>query len=257
MSDSLGFAVAIVFAEVIPGLIAVYGAFWAFSIRGALASRFYRNQALLLGAMCLVYGSTNFLTYSNSATIETAFDIYYGFLFVGLFAFIDSTIRVARRSDPLLRSILRWEKLRIALWCGIGVIAITNVFPVFGLSYANAVAGTLPGGLVWSIIISFIFVVGGAGVLIGARRSRDPVLRRSLKWLGVAIVLLFPTISATIVLGALGVSTFDQFYSFAALPGGAIAILLAYALYRSARSLAPITRLPAIESARAETSGNA
>jgi hypothetical protein len=101
MSDSLGFALAIIFAEIIPASIAVFGAYWAFSIRSALASRIYRNHALWLGALCLVFGPTNFLTYRSSATIEKALDIYYAFLFAALFAFIDSTVRVARRSDPL------------------------------------------------------------------------------------------------------------------------------------------------------------
>ncbi len=44
-----------------------------------------------------------------------------------------------------------------------------------------------------------------------------------------------------------GISQFDQFYSYYAIPGGIIGILSAYAIYKSARSLAPMNRTQIID----------
>ncbi|MDA4127612.1 MAG: hypothetical protein OK452_10510, partial [Thaumarchaeota archaeon] len=95
MSDNLGFALAIVFAEIVPAAIDLYAAYWALSIRRALAGRIYRNHALWLGAVGIMVSSTNVLTFSNNTIINFAISIYYAVLFLVLFAFFDSTVRVA------------------------------------------------------------------------------------------------------------------------------------------------------------------
>jgi hypothetical protein len=248
MSDSLGFALAVVFAQIVPAAIYLYAAYWAFSIRRALAGRIYRNHALWLGAVGILVSLTNVLTFSSNTIINFALGIFYAVLFVVLFAFFDSTVRVARRSDPLLRDILRWDKLRVPLWGDVGVMAGINFIPILSPSFANSIAGNIVGNFVWTALAAILFGTSAAALVIGARRSRDPVLRRSLRWLGVVLSLVVVSFFVSAIeFGVFGVTQYDSSYSYPALPGGALSILASYALYRSARSLAPVNRLPAVE----------
>lgn len=124
---------------------------------------------------------------------------------------------------------------------------------IFSVTYPNIAYFSTSSGLgnlLWAILASFPFIAGSPALLIGARRSRDLVLRGSLKWLGLALLLLIAVlVEDSIVLSIPGISVFESNYSYPALPGAAMLILISYALYRSARSLAPINRLQAIEPA--------
>jgi len=79
------------------------------------------------------------------------------------------------------------------------------------------------------------------------------MLRRSLKWLGVGLLCVPCLVLVSVVEGIMGVSYYDMIYSYGIVPWNAVAILLGYALYRSARSLAPLNRLPPIEPAMTRT----
>jgi hypothetical protein len=250
MSDSLGFVLAVTIAEVVPAAIALYAAYWAFSIRRSLVGRIYRGHALWLGTVCILFAATNFLTYSTNVVVSNALNVYYAVLIAVLFAFIDSTVRVARRSDPLLRDILRWEKLRVAIWIDIVALSVTFTLPIV---YPSFVASLNPvvGAILITALFTIPFIGGAPALLIGARRSMDPLLRGNLKWLGVAFLILVVVGSAVgAVVSSLlpGISQFDQYYSYPAIPGGIFTLISAYAFYRSTRSLAPINRLQAIES---------
>lgn len=243
MSDSIGFALAVIIAEIIPAGIGLYAAYWAFSIRRALAGPIYRNHALWLGAVCVLFALSGFLTYSTNAIISEAFNVFFAALVLILFAFIDSSVRVARRSDPLLRSVFRWEKLRIVLWIEIAAFDTITVF-FFGSTSPNPL-------LILLFIVSFVmpFAAGGPALLIAARRSRDPLLRGSLRWLGLVLLMVVVGILESFVISGpqFNISQFNQYYSYPAIPGGIISIVIAYGFYRSARSLAPVNRLQAFE----------
>ncbi len=224
------------FGGIIPAAVSLYAAYWAFAIRKALVSRIYRNQALWLGAFCLVFAVTNFVhPYTNTQTISELLGTFYVVFFVAIFAWVDSTILVARRSDPLLRSILHWEKLRFVLWAWLLELGVTLVYSGFVTNFL-----TNPSSLIYVLGPAYFLVplvVEAPAVLVGSRRSRDPVLRGSLRWFGIFLLV-----------GILGAGTYDVYFSYPALPGAVFFILAAYALYKSARSLAPTSRLPAIES---------
>jgi hypothetical protein len=248
MSDSLGFVLAIIFAEIVPAAIYLYAAHWAFAVRRALVSRIYRSHALWLGALGVMLAVTMFITYSGNTTRLLVVGTYNSILFAVVFAFADSIVPVARRSDPLLRSILRWGKLRIALWAVVVPMVLTNTIPILGPSFANSPAGNIVVNIGWYILATILFIFMAAALVTGARRSRDLVLRVSLKWLGVLLSLtVVRVLDAAMQTTVLGVSLSDYAYSYPALIGAALSILSAYALYRSARSLAPINRLPSIE----------
>jgi hypothetical protein len=242
MFDSLGFAVALVVAEVIPAAIFLYASYWAFSIRRALVSRIYRNQAFWLGAVGALVGISVFLTYSSNQVVNALIAVYYAAMFLVVFGFVDSIIPVAHRSDPLLRSIIGWERLRILLWVDAFALGVVT-FATYVL-YSNFL-----NDIILPLVALSVFGVSGFAIVTGARRSRDPLLRASLKWLGVVLVLaVFVFIAYAIVSAIPGVSEFDVFYSYPALLVGAVYIMMAYALYTSARSLAPVTRLKDVDS---------
>ena len=227
-----------------PAAIGLDGAYWAFSIRRSLVGRVYRNHALWLGALCILIVVERIGNNSTNPIFNAVGFVSLFIIFPVLFAFIDTTVRVARRSDPLLRSILRWEKLRVVVWADLvgleAVIVLTAVSPSFGNSDL--------GNALWTVFVAFPFVLGGPALLIGARRSRDPVLRGSLKWLGVVLLIAFVGMLVDDVVGSIpNISLSDFYYSYPALPGAVFSIVGTYAIYRSARSLAPVNRLQAIE----------
>ena len=266
MSDSLGPALAAL-SYIAEAPVFIYGAYWAFAIRRALVGRIYRRQALWLGALFItgLIVSWGILLPSSGNLFVNAFVTFlaYGpWPILVAFAFLDSTIPILRRSDPLLRSILNWKQLRI----GIGsVLAFTTIFTIYAsiffptcLSAANtpacissALSNSGPvgdflgfwGGYYW-VDSSLVLALGAAALLVGARRSSDKVLRRSVKWLGMGLLCVPVLVSVTVVESVMGISYYDMIFSYGIIPWNAVAILMGYALCKSARSLAPLNRLP-------------
>jgi len=74
-------------------------------------------------------------------------------------------------------------------------------------------------------------------------------LRESVKWLGIGLLFLLVGFVLVITIEAfiMNLSAYDMEYSFGAVPWHAVLFLFGYALYGSARSLAPLNRLPRIE----------
>jgi hypothetical protein len=236
MPDDLGFILAIVFSEIVPAIIFLYAAYWAFEIRRALADHLRRNLALWQGAASVIIAPSVFLTYTNNFYISVLLVVYYGIAFAVLFAFFDAAVKVARRSDPLLRSILNWEKTRYVGWVGVVLISIFNVLALIP-SLSNV------AGFLVEVCIAITFIVGGAGILVGAKRIRDPFLKDNLKWLGLTLVLAICQDIASALETFAGLSNYDIYYSYPALIAAVFAISAGYCIYRAARSLAPINHM--------------
>src|SRR5256712_4362486 len=98
-----------------------YAAYWAFTIRRFLIHRLYRRQASWVAGMGIYFVAlSSFLTFAIFYSLNTIYVNVLGGLLIGsgfvvIFAWMDSTIRVARLSDPLSRDTLRWSKLRYFL----------------------------------------------------------------------------------------------------------------------------------------------
>ncbi len=231
MFDSVSIIFFILWVLVV-GLFS-YAAYWAFIIRKALVTGLYRKQALWAGTMGLYFVAlSTFLTVALGFNLTTlSVNILGGLLissgFIILFAWIDSTVRVARRSDPLLRDTLRWSRLRYF----IGFVTV----------------GGAISALVTSINLGFAYVApfGGAllfgaiALLISATRSGDATLRRHLKWMGLAIAMLWLASQLTGILFRVfpaGSITSEVIIYSVVVAGG-------FCLYRSARSLVPLRHL--------------
>jgi len=273
MPDSLGPVVAAL-SYIAVAAVGMYAAYWAFAIRRRLRGRIYRNQALWLGVLGILVAIPTAFTLSTNNSLINVLATFYdtGSLQILIaFAFIGSTIPVVRRSDPLLRSILHWKKVRIGLWSVLAFETILTIYmsiylptcwtedvaqfsscieTSFAMSdpgWLGAILGRFGGD--YLLIMLFCLVLGGVVLLIGGRRSRDMVLHESVKWLGVGLVCL--GVGAALVIWIenpiLNLSSYYQTYSYGAVPWNAVFLLMDYAIYRSARSLAPLNRLPSIE----------
>jgi len=250
MTDNFGLDLAIIFNTLLPLSVASYGAAWAFSIRRVLVGSVYRNHALWLGVICIGLPSGLFIANlsSSNTMIFLALSLCTAAFLAFFFAFVDSTVKVARLSDPLKRWILHWRKVRFVLW---GDLVLATVYLVYG---AINPAWTNSGfwGAVGFPLFLLPFILGAPAVIIGARRSRDRVLRGSLKWFGAVLALFLANASISFVeLVVLGISSYDSSFSYPALAFAPMTIIASYCLYRSARSLAPINPLPAVESEKA------
>lgn len=214
-----------------------YSAYWAFIIMRALQQGLYKKQALWVGGMAIYFVAlSTFLTFALTFNVNfLPINILGGLLissgFIVIFLWIDSTIRVARRSDPLSRDALRWSKLRY-LWAFIttgGAIGALATSITTGFSTAAPFGGAL--------------FFGAIALIISARRSGDPTLRRHLKWTAFCIFMLWLGSQAEQPLSrAFADNNLVQAVTFALVAMGA------YGLYRSARSLVPMGHIPRIDS---------
>ena len=205
----------------------------------------------------MVLAMVGFLTYSTNQAIADGLLVFYAAVFIFLFAFIDSTIPLARRSDPMLRPILGWDRLRIGLWgCAI-LLAGLNLFPAFGPALANSPfsssssLGFILENIAWPIVAGILFGLSGVALVVGARRSKDMMLRENLKWLGlvlVVIVLIF-VVDTSFSFLIPGETEFQFYYSYYALPAGLLTILATAFMYKAARSLVPLSRVPGLDEA--------
>lgn len=245
--DSIEFSVLIILVAVAAGVF-LYSSYWAFSIRNALVGFIYRRQALWVAIVGVYFAAffvfagltISFGTGNSNSYVTIATDVFIFFAFIVLFAWIDATMRVARRSDPLHRNTLRWHGLRY-------FIIIGTSFGVGGAIFNSAFNPQIPGnpvvgGFFLLAPVGFALFLGGIALLVSSRRSKDAILTRHLKWLGAFIFFLFVTnevereiISRPGLLGntaLLGIITYALF------------AIGAYLLYRSARSLTPLSPYP-------------
>lgn len=205
----------------IASVIFLYPAYWAFSIRRAMAVRMYRNQALGIGLVSL----------GMLAAINENTGYAFAFTLLLVFYWVDASFLSARRSDPLLRDSLHWSKLRFVFWA----LTLVAVLPaeIYGI-----VTGNLPGlgsDVLSGLFIAFFFLVPASGIAlfaVASRRSGDHMLRRHLAWFGLFALMPTGTILIAVALG--GGAGLAYFFGFG---------LAGFFLYKSARSLVPLNRL--------------
>ncbi len=239
----------------IPGAICLYGSYWAFTIRRALVARLYRVQSLWVGVVgvylagLLYAGEFTLIASLAGANLDPVALGIFGVLlfggFVMIFAWVDATVRLARQSDPLARDTLHWSRLRVVLWGLLflwGLLIVTMVIAIFIEFIAPQLIASVPAPAQVSVVgllipsLSTFLIPGAAALLLSGIRSRDPNLRKHLKWFGLFVASgLFVTVIGLITLVAKGGLLFSP-------------ALLAppYCLYKSARSLTQISRLPPV-----------
>ena len=214
--------------ELVFAAIFFYSSYWAFIIRRASAVPLYRNQALGLFLIAAFQGAVGlaFALTGGAGNLVIVFLDAMTNIFV--FYWIDVSLSVARRSDPLLRDTFRWSTLRKVIW-PLNIAGLLLVPFVFPLVFIQAF---------------LIYAIGALLVSWAGRRSGDSTIRKHLKWFGsyAAFTVIFFVALSLVVTGivstdsALGLASF--FVLFGVTLGGG------YSLYRSATSLVPMRSLP-------------
>jgi hypothetical protein len=229
----------------------LFASYESLSIRRALAVRLYRNQSLGIGLMALSwvllfavqFSIVHFLPPNSPGPFGTPIDFPFDrFTWLVLFYWVDTSIRAARRSDPLLRDTLRWSQVRIVVWVLLlGSIVVNSLVVgyqvvVTGLSIFAQVDLPLPFLSNLPFLTFVVPAISGAVYLpLTVFRSRDPTLRRHLAWFGIFVLLLLG-ILFSFNLPRLSREIENLVASDSIIVGG-------YFLYRSARSLAPLHRI--------------
>ena len=230
-------------------LICLYAAYWAFDIRKVLAVRLYRSQALGIGLVALSFAllNTDFFLNNTEPALTAALPPVLGALltiltlspFILIFNWTDSSVSAAQRSDPILRDILAWTRIRIVLWPLIILSLVIYVLipAVTGNLYTSCSPNcTTPFGIFVGILYSAVFYIpifvplaGGTIYLpLSVKRSKDATLRRHLRWFGFFAAAIFVA---------------GLFFAFFPQITLVLFIVGAYCLYRSAKSLVPLNRL--------------
>jgi hypothetical protein len=236
-------------AEVGVLFLTLFAAYEAFVIQRALPVRLYKNQARGIGlvalALLLLIISQEIITpFTLNGSGAFGTPINYPFIYftwLVLFYWIDASIRTARRSDPLLRDTLRWSQVRIIVWtvtAGSMLVALSLVlYAVIATGFPIFLKFPLPLGGEQSVLNFLPFVppvlLGAIYLPIAGYRSRDPTLRRHIAWFGLFVLCIM----AMLLL-------FQAPVTVSALSTSEVLLLALYFLYRGARSLAPLNKLP-------------
>jgi len=221
--------------------LGTYDAYWSLGLRRALRVRAYSRQALIVGLFS-VYGSVLFflfyVTYflvpnMLNSPLGTLQEALYAVLPPIAFAWIDTSIRVGRRTDPLLRDPLQWSRVRLVLW-PLLLLSLLGFFPL---------RSGLNGTAVFSFVILGISVLP---ILMAAKWSGDRYYRRSLEWFGFALVALvvqnigFNTLMPGLGTGLVYSSSGFVWTIFANL---VFVPVLFYGIYMCARALVPLNKI--------------
>jgi hypothetical protein len=220
-----------------------YAAFSAFSIRRRLSGNLYRRQALGIGLVTILFGSFAIgLTLDKVVVLNFVLGFVFIYaIFLATFYWIDTSIRAARFSDPLLRDTFHWSKLRFVMW-GYIIAALAFVSPIaidpsIYPKTPTVIGNIIHFGVVFAPVLTTL-ICGFAVFPVVARRSEDIHLRKQFEWFSAYVFVIF----VLFLLGNVPDTEFAWFTSGAGyyLLQGITLAIAGYFLYRSARSLVPI-----------------
>ena len=152
-------------------------------------SPLYRNRALWVGTVgtffaLLVLSAILIGTFASTNRFLILFQFSLtNFGAILVFGWIDSNVRVARRSDPLRRNTLHWTKLRILIWGLLSIALVGGLVSAFvsDINYVSSLAGL--GGAFLESPFTPAAAFGIIALAVSRRRIKDVSLRRHIKWL--------------------------------------------------------------------------
>jgi hypothetical protein len=243
-------------------LVLAFTSYKALQIRRSLAVGLYRRQALWLAAITgfytLLIAETFFFVFVYPTTnplVDWAASLSQQAGIISVFAWVDTSTRIARRSDPLLRDTLAWTKIRLVVWAVLAIGVATTFYFAAGQIIGGGsldVATTASEFVSLSGFLLTPYVVGSILIPLSAARSGDPVLRRHFRWFGLFMVILLVTVLTAIAVlleypdwGYLDIVHVLLGLSPASTGGFFVIVFAAgFAAYRSAKSLVPLNRIP-------------
>ena len=235
-------------AAVASSAIFFYDSYWAFEI-GKSLTRVYRGQAFRLGLLSFVF-ALNFLlrgvgygAFSSNIVIILLLQVLAFSSAILVLLWIDSTVLVARRSDPLRRDVANWAILRYFVW----ILVLSQIALSSGLILRYL---TLHELLVPAPIFNFLeyaplvteAILGAIVLTVSASRTADHFLRAHIFWFGMFIACVFiGFFDIVILISMTGVP-------HSSIIGLASFFIGSYCLYKSARKLAPLNHMPSVAS---------
>jgi hypothetical protein len=225
-----------------------YAGYWGYAVSRGLIMTDYRNQALGVGLSAFYFvfvdavtGAVPVTATSDLASITTNALVDSGMLLV-LFYWVITTVALARRSDPFERDTFH---IRLAKY----VWALALVLPIAVLLAYNPIAlvftvatpvDTISLALALASGVALI-PFGIALLLVSAFRSRDRTLRSHIKWYAGALAAFLLVFLVGGVWHATGGNSSPYAFIIGPLFLGP-QFIAAYCFYRSAKSLAPMTK---------------
>jgi len=215
--------------------IFLFGAYRSLTIGRVLVRGTYRNRALWSGGTMIAL--VLLVVASNLPPSNPLSPISFLVIMVILFAFVDSSIKVAQEMDFFHRSPLGWQRLRKPAYAILIGISLVGVF-AFIFTPSNGIISGI-GVILWFTVGAGSISYGAAALLVGARRTPDRSMRRFVRMLGLAIICMVLFFTTWIPFAPFSVTVQDL--------GNLISELFvpaaAYYLYLAVMSLSPVGRI--------------
>jgi hypothetical protein len=231
-----------------------YAIYTAFGIRRTFSVKLYRRQALGLGLIALIeliFSLNNvILSYLPPnkpsdflyANVGLSGLVFMTLFYPVLFYWIDYSVLSSRKSDPLLRDTLSWQRVRAILrpliyGAGVFVIAFLIYLAIIGVvPLIAANLGAAPPGSIYVSVPSAILFLGvpPLGIIllpISAWRTKDPLLKKQLYWFGLFAVFYLASAALYSHFSNPFIALLTYYPTF---------FIIGYCLYRSAKSLVPL-----------------
>ena len=216
--------------------ILLLGIYRAAEMRRAFVSAVYRSRAtwsILLMLIIIILFLSNFIAFPSSGAMAVVGSLPFLALIFVLVAYADRSILVAIQTDFLHRNTLAWPRLR---WpAAIALVGFVLALVVGGVILTPAEQSSFLGVLLNDLFFAFLAAILAyiaAALIVGARRSADRTLRRSILLLGLA---LFTLVLSIVVTSSLTSGTLP--YAIVNQGTGVVGI---YLIYRSVMSLSPV-----------------
>jgi hypothetical protein len=222
-------------ANVVIMAILVLGIYRALQLHRAFVNPNFRSRATWSGflmLMILITFLNNYLPSSSPLSI-IGFLPFIALLMV-IFAYVDKSVLITMETDFFHRDTLGWLRARKP----IALVFVACL--VVGVTLSDPDLGATP----WENNVGFVFFLAAtvgvlsyctAAMIVGARRSSDRALRRSILLVGLAL--------STLVFSIAAASPFDQgslLYVIINQGTGLVGISL---IYKSVMSLSPLGRV--------------
>jgi N-acetylneuraminic acid mutarotase len=197
----------------------------------------FRSRALwitALGVVTFIQAVPGYILPISDFTIGglAFFEIAWSMLFLTYLAFVDSTIMVTLQLDFFHRDTLRWKQGRFVVYVVLGILVADILLVGLGIvSNPSTSAVVIIPLLVSSLVVA---PYSGVALLVGARRTRDRILKRHLILLVIVFVLYISHfVEASPNNPTLASSLLEDFLVLAGV----------YALYRAVMTLSVVGKL--------------
>lgn len=235
-----------------------YAGYWSFIIWRRMKVPSYRRQAFIVGVFA-VYGAVSIILFylvwmfagslppASMPGVVAVQEFLYAIVPAIALAWADSSIRVGRRLDPLLRDTFMWSRARLVVW---PLMILSNLAFFLGGGLTTSYGQLTIVGLVSALALLGISVFV---VFTAAKRAADRNYRRSLEWfvafLGTFLVYNAGFISLLILFPAGDLLIYTPVdLVWAVIANFVIVPLLFYSMYRCSRSLIPLNKISSMDS---------